>query len=160
MKYFILLLSLILSGASAHASFSILCKSSNQWVTETLDQPLGAGEIWIIEMEGLGDPKPVAIGSPNITETYKIKMTKRRNNQVIDGPYVIQSILTQFEESHESSLSFSLPSGTSSIEDGRFTIRRLPKPYSIHPFVMYGWSKVPVTVSAAMYYQCQIEDVY
>jgi hypothetical protein len=156
MKLFILAIAMTMTHL-AQASFYITCESINKSVDSRDSAPLAEGESWSIEMKGDGNPRK----SDNwIEEKYQIKMTKLKGQQVVEGPFEVQSDLTQFDTENYSSLSFSIPKAAAPFEGGRFTIQELSKPYSSDPFIMYGWSTEPQTVTSAMFYFCNIQGIY
>lgn len=143
-------------GFPVSSTLVITCESLNAWVDLSNGAtPLASGEAWSIRMES------VSVLQPNgtyFTQDFAFTMEKRKNGALIEGPYQVPASMTEDMRNNSFGLGFSLSGAPPDAqENGRFTIKRLPLPYSADPFVMYGWSTQPVTVPSAMFYICQVQ---
>jgi hypothetical protein len=154
---FVILFSLqaLANQANAQAAphnFDITCDSMNVWDdSRSQGTPLAPDESWSIRIQN----------SDASDDQYAFTMTKYKNGEVVLGPLVVPVDFSYYQiSSSTGAISISIPGNCQEGECGRLTVNRLGLPFStLDPFIMYGWSSAPLTVTHAMDYRCVIQGV-
>ncbi len=141
---------LSMTAEAAPHNFTITCDSINHWTDSRLKAPpLALDEKWSIRISSKTED----------TENYFFTMSKTKGSAVVEGPFDVPVNLGFYPAGPiAGEISVSIPGDCSGGECGRLTLDHLNLT-SNDPFIAYGWSLRPLTVSSAMEYRCQIQGV-
>ena len=150
----LLALQVLANQANAQAgphNFDITCDSMNIWDDpRNQGTPLAPDESWSIHVHNID-----ATGDQSA-----FTMTQYKNGVIVLGPLLVPVNFSYYQVSSSTgAISISIPGSCRGGECGRLTVNRLGLPFSTDPFIMYGWSSAPLTVTAAMEYRCQIQGL-